>query len=332
MFKKKALALVLGLAMLTSCSKVPDKNEEEQTSQTTEEIVIADPVPEISESHIWESDVPTATTVPEITNFENVRINDFINLTAYDACWGIVYPTLTLGTEDSDRINSEIADLANRLRSEGSASLGFYLIQNTDSIFTILMVESCENDFIRYYPYVIDSSTGAAVTNEQMLEMVEVDPEDVYELASDSLHSAFNNYYMNESAGITNGNPMFVEGVINDSGWAEGMTAEYYTSQEEFAATFSEDRLNAGMAMFLDENCNLVLCSRTFTDGGGTCTYHLYNLDGVFLKMFESSNRLNFNSMYFFAADTLRMLRRDDGADTYTTYYYDGNEFVVLEA
>ena len=48
MVKKKALALVLGLAMLTSCSKIPDKNEEEQTSQTTEEIVIADLVPEIS--------------------------------------------------------------------------------------------------------------------------------------------------------------------------------------------------------------------------------------------------------------------------------------------
>ena len=121
---------------------------------------------------------------------------------------------------------------------------------------------------------------------------------------------------------------MYVNGEVCDDGWPEGRTAEYFTDQDCYESTFSEETLNPDMPMFLDADLNLILTSTVFTTGGSSAVNVVYNLEGSFLGSYGSSHEIPYDYQLTFYQETMYLTIRDRSTDTCTDLIYEDGEFV----
>jgi hypothetical protein len=162
--------------------------------------------------------VPSPTPVPEPVLIENVPITEYVDATTIGVGYGATYPTLKFETEDAVRINAEVLALAEEIEEYSYTSLRFQIIENTDTVFTLLVIMSGEDDYHEYHPYVIDSSTGTLLSNEEILSMAGVDPSSLHDRAVTSIQDAFNDLFTSNEFSYTGGNPMYVNGEVCDDG------------------------------------------------------------------------------------------------------------------
>ena len=338
MKKKKVLAILMAGAMLVSCAKAPEETAEETTKETTvatttaeettEETTAAPTATPTPRPTATPTPVPSPTPVPEPVLIENVPITEYVDATTIGVGYGATYPTLKFETEDAARINAEVLALAEEIDEYDAVALNFQIIQNTDTVFTLLVVRSGESDFHEYHPYVIDSSNGTQLSNEEIMSLAGVDPSSLHDRAVTSIQDAFNEMFTASENSFTGGNPMYVNGEVCDDGWPEGRTADYFTDQDCYESTFSEETLNPDMPMFLDADLNLILTSTVFTTGGSSAVNVVYNLEGSFLGSYGSSHEIPYDYQLTFYQETMYLTIRDRSTDTCTDLIYEDGEFV----
>lgn len=339
MKKRKALTLLLTASVaLASCGKAPveettERNTEETTTttaveETTTETTAAPTATPTPRPTATPTPVPSPTPVPEPVLIENVPITEYVDATTIGIGYGATYPTLKFETEDAVRINAEVLALAEEIEEYSYTSLRFQIIENTDTVFTLLVIMSGEDDYHEYHPYVIDSSTGTLLSNEEILSMAGVDPSSLHDRAVTSIQDAFNDLFTSNEFSYTGGNPMYVNGEVCDDGWPEGRTADYFTDQDCYESTFSEETLNPDMPMFLDADLNLILTSTVFTTGGSSAVNVVYNLEGSFLGSYGSSHEIPYDYQLTFYQETMYLTIRDRSTDTCTDLIYEDGEFV----
>lgn len=340
MKKRNILAILLATALLfSSCGKAPEESAEETTEETTtttveetaEETTAAPTATPTPRPTATPTPVPSPTPVPEPVLIENVPITEYVDATTIGVGYGATYPTLKFETEDAVRINAEVLALAQEVEEYSYTSVTFDVIQNTDTVFTLLVIKSGEGDYHGYYPYVIDSSTGNQLSNEEIMQIAGVDPSQLHDLAVTSVQDAFNDLFTASENSFTGGNPMYVNGEVCDDGWPDDITAEYFTRQDYYESTFSDETLNVDMPMFLDSECNLILSSTVFSTGGGSFFEVVYNLEGSFLGSYASSHDIPCDYQLCFYRDTMYMTVRDRSNDTYSDLIYENGEFVPDE-
>lgn len=334
---KRYIALLMAASMLfASCGKAPEESAEETTEETTtttveetaEETAAAPTATPTPRPTSTPTPIPSPTPVPEPVLIENVPITEYVDATTIGVGYGATYPTLKFETEDAARINAEVLALAEEIEEYDAVALNFQIIQNTDTVFTLLVVRSGESDFHEYHPYVIDSSNGTQLSNEEIMSLAGVDPSSLHDRAVTSIQDAFNEMFTASENSFTGGNPMYINGEVCDDGWPEGLTAEFFTNQVYYESTFSEDTLNPDMPMFLDADCDLILTSTVFSTGGAMGFDVVYNLEGSFLGSYASDHDIPCDYRLTYYQETMYLTIRDRSTDTCTDLIYEDGEFV----
>lgn len=313
MKKIKLAASILALCFLCNCSPAAKDNsrdrdedsediEETESSLEDEEKVSEDTAedkapgetddteetPESSGDDSFEPVVYLNTGVP-------IDIEQYVSAGVIydneDAWENIAYPILNFDTEDAQRINTEVMEMAEHAQETYGTNMTFSVIQNSDNLLTVLVREGGEMDYGAFHPYVIDVNSGRQLTNEQILDIAGVDGSRIHDLATDAIMDGLNYYYMNTGTYYSNGNPMFVDGEVSLDGWTVDITAEEISSRPGYTDTFSDETLNEDMDMFLDREGNLILTSRIGVwSTGPNC--RIYDLNGGQFMTFSSSDGL----------------------------------------
>ena len=353
--KISIVSILLTASLLTSCgaaktsddineSVIPSETTAQETTAATtaettarQRMTTATTTAETSET-TEETTETSASAAPSETvtvyslsddQLQDVYINEYVKVSTAFADdeyrqynpWGAVYPVLTIDSDDAERINSEIEEMASRYPNGYTVDLHFDIIPYTDTIFTLVVHEYQENAKVVYHPYVIDTATGHQLTNSEILEMTGVDEDTFRETALGSLMDFYTDNNLL-------GEQVFVNGELTVSDELQAYMDEHNYS---FDTILSEENISSDMPMFPDHDGNLLIAPKVlFSDG---YDHVVLNLNGEFINRsgFPGGDYVPFEGIHVgfdWIAMTIYTEEYIDGEDESVKLYWDGERFI----